>query len=113
MSFIMTGVGSVTLPNPVADELIDKDAHAITRRTRGGDLRQLYAWAVTDTVSVNFVVLNETERDALITFLDDNKGRAITVASSIITGAYYYNGDIQVYCTKDGCSYSVALVLNK
>jgi hypothetical protein len=75
MSIDFTGVGSITLPNPVLGDSLWFDGRAIIRKTRGLDLLAIYGdWAQLERFSLTWRWLSSDAIDDLATFLQSNLG---------------------------------------
>lgn len=97
---------SVTLPNPLQSETVQRSNNAITRITRGGDLRQTRLDRTERTIRYTFASVTEDGLDDLLTLLDAGQGQRIAVDTDI---GYVSIGNID--CDADECSYGFELTV--
>jgi hypothetical protein len=103
---------TVILPNPVLGDIQRIATEGIVRRTTGGDLVGVRDadWPQKQVNVYEFVVLTETEKDDLLTFLENYAGLEIGITdhhgqewTGVITSP-----ENEIVTVKDTCSYGAS-----
>jgi hypothetical protein len=97
---------SVDLPNPLQSETVQRSNSAITRQTRGGDLRQTRLDRTEKVIKYSFASVIEDDVNDLLTLLDAATGYRVTVGDYV---GFVSIGNID--CSADACSYSFDLTV--
>lgn len=103
---ITDGTNEITLRDPVATDLKKIDLNAISRYTRGGQLKQLSDWPVTTYYSYEFTLIKESVVNELKLFVLANLGKLVSFGDVV---GYLNMDGIIITTQQDICSYSFTL----